>query len=43
MVVKDYLEVIHKDKVVGETFEESATIDQLRKAGKFLGDLIKAR
>ena len=43
MVVKDYLGVIHKDKLVGETFEESASIDQLRKGGKFLGDLIKAR
>lgn len=43
MLVKDYLEVIHKEKINGETFEEGATLDQLKKCSKFLGDLIKAR
>lgn len=27
MLVKDYLEVIHKEKLNGETFEEGASID----------------
>jgi hypothetical protein len=43
MLVKDYLEVILKEKLNGETFEEGASIDQLRKCSKFLADLIKAR
>lgn len=43
MVAKDFLEVIHKEKLNGDTFEEGASIDQLRKCSKFLADLIKAR
>ncbi len=43
MLVKDYLEVIHKEKLQGETIEEGADIEQLKKCSKFLADLIKAR
>jgi hypothetical protein len=41
-LLKDYLEVIHREKLNNDSFEE-ATIDQLRKSTRFLGDLIKAR
>ena len=41
MLVKDFMEVIHKEKV--ESLEDTATIDQMRKSTKFLADLIKAR
>ena len=41
--MKDYLEIIHKEKLNGESFEDGASIDQLHKCNKFLSDLIKAR
>ena len=40
--IMDYLEVIHREKLANDCFEE-ATIEQLRKSSRFLGDLIKAR
>ena len=43
MLVIDYLDVIHKEKIANEYFEEQATVEQLRKCSKFLGDLCKAR
>ena len=39
----DYLDNIHKEKIVEDVFEETATLDQLRKCSKFISDLIKAR
>lgn len=43
IIAKDYLEVIHREKLTSDSFEEGATIDQLRKSSRFLTDLIKAR
>jgi hypothetical protein len=43
MLVQDYLEVIHKEKLSGDSFEEGASLDQLKKGTRFLSDLIKAR
>jgi hypothetical protein len=43
MLAIDFLDVIHKEKIPNELFEEQATVEQLRKCSKFLGDLCKAR
>ena len=43
MLAIDYLDVIHKEKIPNEQFEEQVTVEQLKKCSKFLGDLCKAR
>jgi len=43
LLAKEYLEIINKEKLTGEIFEEGANIDHLKKSGKFLSDLVKAR
>jgi hypothetical protein len=43
LLAKEYLEIINKEKLIGETFEEGVNIDHLKKSGKFLSDLVKAR
>ena len=43
ILVIDFLDNIHKEKVSHEGFEEQVSLDQLRKSSKFLSDLIKAR
>jgi hypothetical protein len=43
LLVIEYLDVIHKEKISNENFEEIASVEQLRKGAKFLYDLCKAR
>jgi hypothetical protein len=43
VLVIDFLDNIHKEKVPAEAFEEVATLEQIRKCNKFISDLIKAR
>jgi hypothetical protein len=43
ILVVDFLDNIHKEKVPQEAFEEAASIEQVKKCNKFLSGLIKAR